>query len=70
MDNPDYWRTITDRLTGEEVVLTDEQIDMIQQLQKSRYPEQSVDPYEVWFATSSDTMCYTDFVSAICGSLH
>lgn len=47
MDNPDYWRTIKDRLTGEEVVLTDDQIDLIQRLQKSCFPERSVDPYEV-----------------------
>jgi ribosome biogenesis protein ERB1 len=47
MDNPDYWRTIKDKLTGEEVVLNDDQIDLIQRLQKSSYPEHSVDPYEV-----------------------
>ena len=47
MDNVDYWRTIKDKATGKEVVLTDEQLDVIRRLQGSRYPEQSVDPYEV-----------------------
>lgn len=47
MDDVDYWRTIRDKVTGQEVVLTDEQIDMIHRLQKSSYPEQSIDPYEV-----------------------
>lgn len=47
MDNVDYWRTIRDKGTGQETVLTDEQIDIIQKLQRSGYPEQSVDPYEV-----------------------
>ena len=58
MDNPDYWRTIKDRWTGEEVVLTDDQIDLIQRLQKSCYPEQSVDPYEVWGVVLSTFFCW------------
>lgn len=49
MDNADFWKTVTkDEVTGEEVVLTDEQIDMIHRLQKSGYPE-NTDPYEVLF---------------------
>lgn len=47
MDNVDYWRTVTDKSTGKNVVLTDEQIDVVQKLQKSSYPELSMDPYEV-----------------------
>ena len=47
MDDPNYWKTVKDSITGKEVVLTDEQIDMIQKLQQSCYPEESVDPYEV-----------------------
>lgn len=46
MDDPNYWKTVKDSITGKEVVLTDEQIDMIQKLQQSCYPEESVDPYE------------------------
>ena len=47
MENPDYWRTITDKVTGEEIILTDEQIDMIARLQKSSFPETAMDPHEV-----------------------
>ena len=47
MDDKDYWRTIKDKVTGQETVLTDEQIDMIRRLQKSGYPEHTMDPYEV-----------------------
>lgn len=71
MDNPDYWRTIKDKWTGEEVVLSDEQLDLIQRLQKSSYPEVTVDPYEVcggcsWQQVSQLLSCSV----AICGSLH
>lgn len=48
MDDKDYWRTIKDKVTGQEVILTDEHIAMIQRLQKSSYPELNVDPYEVY----------------------
>lgn len=47
IDDPEYWRTIKDQVTGQKVILSDEQVDMIQRLQKSSYPEKSVDPYEV-----------------------
>ena len=47
MDDPNYWRTVRDKITGREVVLSDEQIDMIQTLQKSKFPVSSTDPYEV-----------------------
>ena len=47
MDDPNYWKTIRDKNTGREVILTDQQIDMIQTLQKSKYPSPISDPYEV-----------------------
>lgn len=47
MDDPNYWRTVQDKATGKEVVLSDEQIDAIQSLQKSKFPVASTDPYEV-----------------------
>ncbi|KNC78997.1 ribosome biogenesis protein bop1 [Sphaeroforma arctica JP610] len=33
MDNPDYWRTIKDPTTGEQVVLSNEEVDIIQRIQ-------------------------------------
>ena len=47
MDDPDYWRTVRDKATGKKTVLSDEQIDSIQGLQKSRFPVATTDPYEV-----------------------
>ena len=47
MDDPNYWRTVRDKATGKEVVLSDEQIDAIQNLQKSKFPVATTDPYEV-----------------------
>jgi ribosome biogenesis protein ERB1 len=45
MDDPNYWRTIKDRYTGKEIVLTDEELDMIEKMQKSDYVQLS-DPYK------------------------
>ena len=47
MENADYWRTITDRSSGKGVVLTDNQIDIIQKLQHSNFPEEGAEPYAV-----------------------
>ena len=40
-------RTITDSTTGKEIVLTDEDIDLIENIQRSQYPQPGFDPYEV-----------------------
>ena len=40
-------RTITDKITGKEIVLTDDDIDLIERIQASQYPDKSFDPYEV-----------------------
>lgn len=47
MDDPNYWRTIQDKVTGKEVLLSDDQIGIVQNLQKSRFPVATTDPYEV-----------------------
>lgn len=46
MDDPDYWRTVKDKSTGQNVVLSDEDVDLIQRLQQGRYPSATYDPYE------------------------
>ncbi|XP_028919139.1 ribosome biogenesis protein BOP1 [Ornithorhynchus anatinus] len=46
MDDPDYWRTVEDRMTGREVKLTDEQLALVQRLQKGQFGDASFDPYE------------------------
>lgn len=46
MDDPNYWRTVKDKSTGQNVVLSDEDVDLIQRLQQGRYPSATYDPYE------------------------
>ncbi|XP_039234520.1 ribosome biogenesis protein BOP1, partial [Pipra filicauda] len=46
MENPDYWRTVQDRLTGADVKLTDEQVELVQRLQKGQFGDVNFDPYE------------------------
>lgn len=45
-DNPDYWRTVKDPATGQDVILTDEQVNLVENIVKGRYTESSIDPYE------------------------
>ena len=47
MEDPDYWRTVRDKVTGREVVLTEQQMKLVQKLQHSKFPEDSYDQYEV-----------------------
>ncbi|XP_038283381.1 ribosome biogenesis protein BOP1 isoform X4 [Canis lupus familiaris] len=46
MDNPDYWRTVQDRMTGHDVRLTDEQVALVRRLQRGQFGDVSFDPYE------------------------
>ena len=47
MDDPSYWRTVKDKFTGKEVVLSDQQLDMVRRIQRAEYPNASYNPYEV-----------------------
>ncbi|NWT07510.1 BOP1 protein, partial [Mionectes macconnelli] len=46
MENPEYWRTVQDKLTGADVTLTDEQVELVQRLQKGQFGDVNFDPYE------------------------
>ncbi|XP_036137207.1 ribosome biogenesis protein BOP1 [Molossus molossus] len=46
MEDPDYWRTVQDRMTGYDVRLTDEQVALVQRLQRGQFGDISFDPYE------------------------
>ncbi len=46
MEDPDYWRTVTDRQTGQKVVLTKEDIEIIKRLTKSKYADKNVEEFE------------------------
>ncbi|XP_067111897.1 ribosome biogenesis protein bop1 [Osmerus mordax] len=46
MDNPDYWRTVHDKMTGSDVKLSDEQIELVQRLQKGHFGDVNFNEYE------------------------
>lgn len=45
-DDPNYFRTIYDKITGQKVVLSDQDLDVIERLRKAIYPDPNYDPYE------------------------
>ncbi|KAK6186129.1 hypothetical protein SNE40_008226 [Patella caerulea] len=47
MENPDYWRTVSNKLTGQKVLLSKEDVKIIQNMQKFKNPVGS-DMYEPW----------------------
>lgn len=56
MENPDYWRTVLDNQTGERVVLTDEDIDIIKRLTTSKFANKDVEEFETSTFFTQDTM--------------
>ncbi|CAD5205814.1 unnamed protein product [Bursaphelenchus okinawaensis] len=46
MDDPDYWRKVYDRQTGQMVTLTDEQVEKLQRMTSYRYADPTYNPYE------------------------
>lgn len=47
MEDPDFWRTIKDSQTGQDVVLNEEDIDLIVRIQKQKVPDVQFDEYAV-----------------------
>eukprot|EP00112_Aurelia_sp_Birch-Aquarium-sp1_P010468 Seg2233.4 transcript_id=Seg2233.4/GoldUCD/mRNA.D3Y31 product="Ribosome biogenesis protein bop1" protein_id=Seg2233.4/GoldUCD/D3Y31 len=51
-DNPDFWKTVRDHTNEENIKLTDEDLEIIKNIQTSHFPEPTMDPYEPyvdWF---------------------
>lgn len=48
MDNPNYWRTVTNKMTGQNVVLSKEDLGLIQNLQSSKHPDSMAENYQPW----------------------
>uniref|UniRef100_A0A8C5SVC6 Ribosome biogenesis protein BOP1 n=2 Tax=Laticauda laticaudata TaxID=8630 RepID=A0A8C5SVC6_LATLA len=46
MENPDYWRTVQDKMTGADVKLTDEQVELVNRLQHGQFGDVNFNPYE------------------------
>lgn len=47
MEDPDFWKTVKDPQTGQDVVLSDEDITLIRRIQAQRIPDQTFDEYAV-----------------------
>ncbi|KAK2188830.1 hypothetical protein NP493_122g03038 [Ridgeia piscesae] len=59
MDNPDYWRTVRDRLTNQKVVLSDKDVQLIQRFRRGKTVDPSTDPYAPWVDTfTSEVMIH------------
>uniref|UniRef100_A0A672Z7J9 Ribosome biogenesis protein BOP1 n=2 Tax=Sphaeramia orbicularis TaxID=375764 RepID=A0A672Z7J9_9TELE len=54
MENPEYWKTIHDKQTGRDIVLSDEQVDLVNRLQRGQFGDVNFNEYEptVEFFTS------------------
>ncbi|XP_077254884.1 ribosome biogenesis protein BOP1 homolog [Temnothorax americanus] len=48
MEDPDFWRTIKDPQTGQDVVLSEADIDLIVRIQKQKVPDTQFDEYAPW----------------------
>ncbi|XP_039648342.1 ribosome biogenesis protein bop1 [Perca fluviatilis] len=46
MENPDYWRTVPDKQTGSDVVLSDEQVQLVNRLQRGQFGDANFNEYE------------------------
>ncbi|KRT80954.1 hypothetical protein AMK59_5564 [Oryctes borbonicus] len=47
MENPEFWRTVKDPQTGQDVVLGDEDIQLIKRIQAQKIPDVSFEEYAV-----------------------
>nr|XP_046273143.1 ribosome biogenesis protein bop1 [Scatophagus argus] len=46
MENPDYWRTVHDKQTGSDIVLSDEQVELVNRLQRGQFGDLSFNEYQ------------------------
>lgn len=48
MEDPNFWRTVKDPQTGQNVVLTDEDIGLIKRIMAGKNPDEQYSDYEPW----------------------
>ncbi|XP_060915566.1 ribosome biogenesis protein bop1 isoform X2 [Labrus mixtus] len=46
MENPDYWRTVQDKQTGSDMVLSDEQVELVKRLQMGQFGDVNFNEYQ------------------------
>lgn len=47
MEDPNFWRTVKDPKTGQDVILSDADIDLIKRINSRRIPDANIDDYTV-----------------------
>lgn len=53
MEDPDFWKTIKDPQTGQDVILSEADIDLIVRIQKQKIPDTQFDEYAVSYIYSN-----------------
>lgn len=48
MEDPDFWRTVKDPQTGQDIVLSEDDITLIKNIMAGRNPSKTYDNYEPW----------------------
>nr|XP_029722419.1 ribosome biogenesis protein BOP1 homolog [Aedes albopictus] len=48
MEDPNFWRTVKDPQTGQNVILTDEDIGLIKRIMSGKNPDEQYSDYEPW----------------------
>ncbi|XP_070840277.1 ribosome biogenesis protein bop1 [Chaetodon trifascialis] len=46
MENPDYWRTVHDKQTGSNIVLSNEQVELVNRLQRGQFGDINFNEYQ------------------------
>ncbi|XP_070777806.1 ribosome biogenesis protein bop1 isoform X2 [Enoplosus armatus] len=46
MENPEYWRTVHDKQTGSDIMLSDEQVELVNRLQKGQFGDVNFNEYQ------------------------
>lgn len=48
MEDPDFWRTVKDPQTGQNVILSEEDINLIKRIKAQKIPDVNFDEYAPW----------------------
>uniref|UniRef100_A0A7G3AYA7 Ribosome biogenesis protein BOP1 homolog n=1 Tax=Lutzomyia longipalpis TaxID=7200 RepID=A0A7G3AYA7_LUTLO len=59
MEDPDFWKTVKDPQTGQNIILSDEDIDLIKKIAQQRIPDGEFDefaPWVDWFTSEVEKM--------------
>jgi len=59
MEDPNFWRTVKDKQTGQNVVLSDGDLELIQRLQSGKVPESDYNIFEPWIEWFSSEVMET-----------